>query len=81
MPSVDYLSAREFPTKLSFPAVAQLRDTFCIVGGWDGESNFDTIYCYDPEEDTWPLLPNRMRYPRRAATAILVNSKIFGSCS
>ena len=77
---VKFLSGNEFPTKFSFPAVAQLSNSFCIVGGSDGQSVFDKIYCYNPEEDTWQLLPNRMAYSRQGSTAMIVNSTIFGSC-
>ena len=76
-----YLSANIFPTRISFPAVAHVRNSLYIVGGWNGISNFDTIFLYNQEDDTWKLLPNRMRCPRRASTAMIVNSTIFGSCS
>ena len=62
-------------------AATKVRNTLYIVGGWDGNLNFDSIYRYNSEDDSWTVLPNRMRCPRRALTAMIVESSIFGSCT
>ena len=78
------LAANPFPTEIANPAVAQHEDTFFVVGGYsyDGssESDFDTIYRFEVSDESWTLMPNRMKYARAGATAMMVNSSIFPTC-
>ena len=61
--------------------MAQDRDTFYVVGGYNGTtSSFDTVYRYEPPSDSWTLLPERMAYKRYAATAMVVKGSLFPSC-
>ena len=70
-----------FPTSIINPAVAQNEDTFFIVGGHhDWRSPFDTIYRFEVSDESWTLMPNRMKYARAGATAMMVNSSIFPTC-
>ena len=69
-----------FPTEIIGPVVAQHDETFYIVGGFDGSSSLDTVYQYEVSNESWRLMPNRMRYERWAATAMMVNSSIFPTC-
>ena len=61
-------------------AVAQHEDTFYIIGGYYGGSYFDTIYRFEVSDESWRLMPNRMKNERIAATAMMVNSSIFPTC-
>ena len=71
-----------FPTEIANLAVAQHEDTFYIVGGGGGYEGppFDTIYRYEISDESWQLMPNRMKYARFGATAMMVDSSIFPTC-
>ena len=76
-------ASNPFPTKIKYPSVAQHDNTFYVVGGWDGfdtESRFDTIYRYEASDESWQLMPNRMKIARNGATAMIVNASIFPNC-
>ena len=76
-----YLAANNpFPTENRNPAVSQHEDTFYIIGGRDGSSYFDTIYRFEVSDESWRLMPNRMKDARYAVTAMMVNSSLFPTC-
>ena len=51
-----------------------------IVGGSTGSGTTDVVLKYDPEEDTWTELEDRMRIPKSSHTALLVSADIFPEC-
>ena len=70
-----------FPAEISYPSIAQHDDTFYVIGGVDGDSNLlDTIYRYEASEESWQLMPNRMKFARFGATSTMVNASIFPTC-
>ena len=71
------------PTPIGHPSVAQHDDTFYILGGYSINSQnilFDTIYMYEASDESWRLMPNRMKYGRFGATAMMVNASLFPTC-
>ena len=64
--------------------MAQHDSTFYAVGGagsyQTGDVYFDTIYKFEVSDESWKLMPNRMKYERESATAMMVNSSIFPTC-
>ena len=78
-------ASNPFPTKITSPSVAQHDNTFYVVGGYTGEgpggeTRFDTIYRYEASDESWQLMPNRMKIGRNGATAMIVNSTLFPTC-
>ena len=73
-------ASNPFPTEIGYPAVAQHEDTFYIIGGYGGSSYLDTIYQFEISDESWRLMPNRMKDARYAATAMMVNSSLFPTC-
>ena len=72
-----------FPTEIVHPSVAQHEDTFYILGGYISIFQsvlFDTIYRYEASDESWQLMPNRMKYGRFGATAMMVNASLFPTC-
>ena len=69
-----------FPTKIVDPAVAQHKDTFYIIGGDDGSSSLNTIYRFEVSDESWRLMPNRLKFERKWATAMMVKSSLFPTC-
>ena len=72
-----------FPTALVESSVAQLDDTFYILGGYISifqPDLFNTIYRYEASDESWQLMPNRMKYGRFGATAMMVNASLFPTC-
>ena len=70
-------------------AVAQDLDSFYIIGGLNCDDRdpitgscliSNTIYRYEPEDDSWTLLPNKMKNERYGAMAMIVKKSIFPSC-
>ncbi len=65
---------------------AQLKRTFVIVGGynstvWADDSTLDTLYRYNPNEDSWTLLPSRLTVPRHDVSAFPVRMDAFKECN
>ena len=81
-----FLAANPFPMEFRTPAVVQHDETFYLVGGYTydyedvGPVYFDTIYRFEVSDDSWQLMPNRMKYARDVATAMMVKSSIFPTC-
>ena len=76
-----FIAGNTFPTTIGYPAVAQDVNSFYIIGGLEVDFfPMDTIYSYEPNNDSWTLLPNKMQYRRDGATAMIVKSSIFPSC-
>ena len=50
----------------------QYEDTFLLVGGQNHDyEQFDTIYQYDPNLETWILRPERLTTPTRDLGTVL----------
>lgn len=47
-------------------------DSFLFVGGLTSVSQQDTIYYYNPGDDRWELMPQRLKYVRTSFPAFLV---------
>ncbi len=47
-------------------------DSFLFVGGFSALGQMDTILFYNPGEDRWELLPQRLAYNRTSFPAFLV---------
>jgi len=75
-------ASNPFPTPVYGPALAQVEDTFYVVGGQATTKgvDLDTIYRFESSDESWQLMPNRMKYPRYGATAMIVNASIFPTC-
>ena len=73
-----------FPTVIAHPSVAQHDGTFYVVGGETDPTfpatRLDTIYQYEASDESWRLMPNRMKYERYGATPMMVNASIFPTC-
>ena len=78
------LPGNPFPIRIRWPAVAQYRNSFLVVGGYqdtvDGDAILDTVFEYDALGDSWKLLPENMTYARYGATAITVPTTVFPDC-
>ena len=74
-------ASNPFPTEITSPSVAQHDNMFYVVGGIDdGDNRLDTIYRYEATDESWQLMPNRMKFGRYEATSMMVNASIFPSC-
>ena len=61
--------------------VVQLKKTFVIVGGRNvsAQETLDTLYKYNPDNDSWRLLPTRMTVRRDGVAAFAVSMN-FRNC-
>ena len=75
-------ASNPFPTEITEMAVAQHDTTFYIVGGRHQTQVVvsDTIYRYKVSDESWELMPNRMKYERYGATPMMVNASLFPTC-
>ena len=74
-------ASNPFPIIIAFTSVVQHDNTFYVVGGIDGDDKvLDTIYRYEASDESWQLMPNRMKFARLGATSMMVNASIFPSC-
>lgn len=48
---------------------AALKDRLYVCGGYDGATSLNTVECYNPEKDTWTLVPSMMKH--RSAGGVL----------
>ncbi len=64
----------------SLPGSVQLKRTFIVVGGRNGSVPLDTLYKYNPDEDSWSLLPSRLAVPRFELSAFPVSMN-FRNCT
>ena len=78
--SLHFIANNPFLTGIDAPAIAQVEDTFYVVGGFSPDGDLDTIYRFEGSDESWQLMPNRMKAPRYAATAMIVNASIFPTC-
>ena len=68
-------------TAIRYPSIAQHDNTFFVIGGEDDNGNLlDTIYRYEASDESWQLMPNRMKFARSGATSMMVNASIFPTC-
>ena len=59
---------------------AQFKNTFIIVGGSNTKADVDTLYRYNPDDDSWTLLPSKLDIPRHDVAAFPVSKKAFRKC-
>ena len=76
----DTVAGNPFPHRMRWPAVAQFRDTFLMVGGYEDGTILDTVYEYEPLGDSWTPAPENMTHARYGATAITVPATAFPDC-
>ena len=77
---LHYFEGNPFPHRIRWPAVAQVRNTFLMVGGYEDGTILDTVYEYEPLSDSWTPSPENMTYARYGATAITVPTTAFPDC-
>ena len=69
---------------MSNTAVAQHEGTFYLVGGMTNPNfpvtRLDTIYRYEPSDESSMLMPNRMKFEREGVTAMMVDASLFPAC-
>ena len=68
---------------MSNTAVAQHEGTFYLVGGMTRTfptERLDTVYRYEPSDESWTLMPNRMKFEREGVTAMMVDASLFPAC-
>ena len=72
------------PIVIAHPSVAQQGNTFYLVGGETDPTfpvtRLDTVYRYEASDESWTLMPNRMKSERYGATAMTVDASLFPSC-
>ena len=78
--ALHFIASNPFPTAIYSTAVAQVEDTFYVVGGGSGTGMLDTIYRFEGSDESWQLVPNRMKSARYWHTAMIVNASIFPTC-
>ena len=63
--------------------VAQHGNTFYLVGGYDGSYNYDSdrIYRFEVSDESWTLMPNRLKYARRDPAVMMVKRSVFPTCN
>jgi kelch-like protein 2/3 len=44
-----------------------------VVGGDDGTANLATVEVYNPDTDTWTMMPHRMRQGRSYAGVAIID--------
>ena len=69
-----------FPFTRAYMAVAQDEDSFYIVGGEDWAGDANTIHRYEATNESWKIMPNRMKHGRTSPTAMMVKRSIFPKC-
>jgi N-acetylneuraminic acid mutarotase len=77
------ISATPLPQPITDATVVPFGDSFLLVGGATSShvsSHFflSTIYHYEPEEDSWTLLDERMKEGMAGVIAMLVDRKLLG---
>lgn len=74
-----------FPIVIDGMSIAQHDETFYVVGGNTDPTfpvtRLDTIYRYEAGDESWRLMPNRMKYERYGATPMMVNASMFPACN
>ena len=82
--SFSLAAKNPFPMAIAYPSVAQHDKTFYLVGGEVDPtfpiSHVDTIYQYEASDESWRLMPNRMKYERYGVTAMMVDASMFPAC-
>ena len=81
-------ASNPFPMGINNPSIAQQDNTFYVVGGAmiieeDGFLDvvpLDTVYRYEASDESWQLMPNKMKIGRNGATSMIVNSTLFPTC-
>lgn len=57
--------------------VVALNKLLYVVGGDDGTSNLSSVEVYNPEQDTWTLLPAHMGIGRSYAGVAIIDKPGF----
>jgi hypothetical protein len=72
------VSANPLPQPIVCATVVPFGDSFLLVGGiTTGFSHLSTIYCYNPDEDSWTLFTGGMKSGTIGGIAMLVPRNMF----
>ena len=78
------ISGNPFPrASITDSKAVPVGDTFIVVGGFDGgiRRYLDTIYKYEPLDDSWTLLETKLPFKKGNVMALMVEIDIFPPCS
>ena len=67
------------PKKIYGAAVVPFKNSFLLVGGFDGAHLAD-IYQYNAAEDDWLKLETELKTPKYGHVALLVQPSLFPEC-
>ena len=71
--TLQVTSGQDLPAIRYHAASVQYKNTFLVVGGMNGNDRVtDTIFEFDPENDTWIIRTERMALGRSAFAAFIV---------
>ena len=72
----------DLPFGVTAGTSVRTEQSFAIVGGYSRElqQEHDTILLYQPQDNTWMDLHGRLKTPRSAPIAIVVDISIFPQC-
>jgi N-acetylneuraminic acid mutarotase len=74
------LSVNPLPQPIWNATVVPFGDSFYLVGGQTSNgSNLNTIYLYNPDEDSWTLLDAKLKQGKYGVIAILIDKQLFRS--
>ena len=64
------------PTRRCHPDVAALDNKIYVTGGWDGTQYISSVYCYDPDTNTWSQMSN-MNIARDIPNLVSLHGKLY----
>ena len=74
--SRKWTNGPDLPNVIYHGESVQYKNTFLIVGGWDGSNRFDSIYEYDIRTNQWIKRSEKLKRARLAFTAFLVPDEV-----
>ncbi len=80
--TLTWESKQSLPYDIDLAACVPYKDSFLMVGGYSSDrDDFQrTIYYYDPTEEGWDLLVERMEFPGDRFAGFLVPDS-FANCN
>ncbi len=65
------------PEPLCAYAATAYADELYLIGGWNGEAYVNTVYIYNPRQDTWRLMEQPYPFAVGYAAAATIGDKIY----
>ena len=68
--------SQSLPRVISHGSSVQYRDTFLIVGGWNGDEIFKTIFEFNPIDNSWIERPEKLQKGRVSSAVFMMTNEL-----